>query len=260
MSTLPTAEISATFMKLQADLEKAYGLGVFPNKEKIEGIIDEALVLTGSSAAVTQEECDFYKSASKKVAPTSQHFSELADAVDAIVAVVFGLEQAVKGMQGEFLSKSDAERMEYLTSASYSQFAEQANDDTRTIAEIAQRVKDLLFKPRQGFRANPYKDLATFAEHRKSVTELYNRVANLSQRHAAAVSSITPEALYASDTLASKVKRAVSKHPYAFSIPLGAAIAAGGAYGLPALGVREAFTAITHALGLLTAAAPWIFK
>jgi len=231
MSISFQSEIRDRFSELKTELEKEYGFGFSPNRDKMAKIIDSALELTTDSPEVSQEEYDFYKSASVKVVASEGGFNELNDTVDAIATVMDVFELTEKEIQAQFLAKNDFQRAEYLTSDAYHSIVRQANEDTVTIGETAKKIQDLLFKAEKDAKTNPFKDLATFAEHRQAVSELYNKVADLGNRQASAVAALSAESLYASDSFGKKVKRSLSAHKCALSLA-GAAIAAGSAYGV----------------------------
>jgi len=234
---------------------------MFPDHEKIRGLIRAALNLTSMNPQVTQAECDFYEAASKKASSSfTRTFGELVGAVDGIAALLREWEKKSAWMRSEYLSKDSVQQKEFLKSASYRGFEEEARQYHRLLVMAAWGVDHALYKPYPS--ENPYRNLSTFAEYRNKNRALYNRVLELKQRHEETIASAPRKisSLSIPDTLGSKMRRALTKHPYFFSIPLGAAIAPGGAYALPALGIPPAFTAITHALGILIAAAPWIFR
>lgn len=246
---------SEFFMVLKSELDHAYGFGFKPDQGKIAEIVDEALQLTSISDDVTQEEYDFYQSLSKKVSPTTEGLEDLREKIEAVKAAVIHFEETSKDMGKQFLSKNASQQWDYLASYNYSEIVRTANEDSTKIREIAEQIQDLLFKLETGSKANPFKDFASFAQHRKTVSELYNTVASLGNRHAKAMQEITSDTLYGKVTLRSKVTRVVSNYPHFFSIPAGFAIAAAGEFG-----IQAPFSAITYGLGTFIAAVPWIYN
>ena len=150
-------------------------------------------------------------------------------------------------------------RVEYLSSQTYADIAEQANKDAETLGTVIKQIQTLLFQRVKGEKANPFKDLATFALHRKAVSDLYNRAVALNNTQVKAIQTMTQESLYASDTVASRVSRAVRRYLTLVSVPVGVAIAAAGHFGVPAAGVDNAFKAAAYFAGAMTAASPVLF-
>jgi|GEM_PF-6937732 len=242
---------SEFFMVLKSELDQAYGFGFKPDQDKIAEIVDEALQLTSISDDVTQEEYDFYRSLSKKVSPTLEGLEELRDKIEAVKAAVIHLENISKKIPKQFHSQSNWDRAQYLAGNEYAAVVKAAAEDSAKIIEIAQGIQDLLFRGEIGSKTSPFKDFATFTQHRKAVSQLYNTVAHLGNRHTKAMQAITADALYSSDPQLLKVSRAA----YLLSISAGAAIAAAGFYGL-----APSLSAITYGLGTFIAAVPLIYN
>ncbi len=247
---------SEFFAVLKSELDQAYGYGFQPDQAKIAEIVDEALQLTSISKDVTQEECDFYRSLSKKVSPTLEGFEEVRDKVEAVKAAVIHLEETSKAIRKRFLSLTSAEQQKFVFSKEYAEISRTADEDSRNIGRIVEQIQDLLFKRETASKKSPFKDLATFAQHRKAVSQLYNTAGNLGNRHTKAMQEITIKALYASDPR----RLNITKAAYLLSIPAGLAIAAAGYYGAAAYGIDPSWSAITYGIGTLIAAVPLIYN
>lgn len=249
-------EIDASFAALRAKMESAYGFGLSPDRNAIDETIGSALVLTSAIFQGTQEEFHFYKSASQKVSPATDTLQSLQKVVDAAALRVGALERRAEEVRVHFLSKTPLERTGFLTSQTYHDIVNQANADAWKIADVAQRIKNLLFRRAPDSSLNPFQDIAAFAAHRKAVSQLYNQAADIGSRQAKAMTDLTPEMLYASDTIIAKVQSALDKYRlYLGSFSLGAAIIAAGEYGL-----NPGAKAVTYCLGTLIAASPWFFS
>jgi hypothetical protein len=244
------AASSEFFMILKSELDQAYGYGFRPDQEKIAEIVDEALRLSNISEDVTQEECDFYHSLSKKVSPTLEGLEELRDKVEAVQASVIRLEQNSQEIRKQFLSLNPDEQTIYLFSDAYVEVAKTADEDSRNIGRIVEQIPDLLYTRAIASKTSPFKDLAAFAQHRKAVGLLYNTAANLGNRHTKAMQEMTVEVLYSSDPR----RLNLTKAAYLLSIPAGLAIAFAGTYG------AAAYSTIAWGLGTLIAGVPLIYN
>ena len=254
--SIATDSVDSSFSSLRSNLEKAYGFGFRPDTPKIAAVIDEALNLTSVAPDLTKEEHEFYRSASKRVSPSVETLASLSDVVEASSVLASNAEKMSQDVRKQFLLKSQTQRSDYLNSDAYLVMVEQAHSDGEMIEETAHKIKDLLFRPEKGSKTNPFKEITSFAEHRQAVSEVYEKAAEIGSRHAAALGAMTPEGLFASVPTGSKVTRAIAKHPYCLSVPIGAGLIAAAAFKLN----DPVHKAIGYGLGTLASLTPWIFS
>jgi hypothetical protein len=255
-----TEPSTLTFDGLRKELDRAYGYGIRPDKGTVHRTLQAALALTTQTPEVTKAELRFYQRARRTVNQSKQGVEAYRAVVAEIGPLVGATEEAMKRIQASFFEKTKEEQIEMFSSEAYSGLMARLKEDAKVIQDLADGVRSLLYTPVAGAKTDPLKNLEAFGAHRQEISAIYNQTIDLGNRQMRAALSITPRGLYASDTASLRLLRTVVRHPSLLSIPAGIAVAAAGAYALPAMGLSVASTAFTYGLGALIGAAPAIAR
>jgi hypothetical protein len=216
-----------SFVQLREDLNKAYGLGLFPEKDKINTILEAATLLTAATPALTIEEYGFYKSASAKVTPGSDTLESLKEIVNIAAESALNLEQSAEEARRQFQTKTSKERAEYLKSGAYKGFERRVRNELHGIQFVAEKIQKLLFTPVKG-AINPFNEPAIFAQHREAAKDLIGRASELANILETTLEKLTPDSLSA---IAPEVKLLPSIGKcFGLGVPVALAIAGAGYY------------------------------